>query len=163
MKKRSFWWWRWRWRRNTIPKPAFSQATRNKPSSVGSVSFWTFSVSGDTKILTSPLPSPVHKTLVLYHSLQIRDDMNPIHSLLLWHGWVFKIKMTLLRLKVPWLKIDKGGLFHVSGGWERGFLHKFLFRPGNHQCRLFENETFLHFLELWFQLKSDNPENSHKD
>ena len=54
--------------------------------------------------------------------------------------------------------MNEGGTVNVSG-----VLEQILFHPGNHQCRFFENETFLHFLEFWLQLKSDNPENSLKD
>ena len=96
-----------------------------------------------------------------YHTFHIYDDVNPILSQLLWHGWVFKINMTLLRLKRLNVEWRESGNFHVSMGVERHFLADFFFSPQNHQCRSFQNWDFLQFLKPWFQIWSHQLEISH--
>ena len=85
---------------------------------------------------------------VTYHTFQIYDDINPILSQLIWHGWAFKINMTLLRLKRLNVEWRESGFFHVSLGQERHFFTFFFFSPQNYQCRSFQN---WHFFKPWFQ------------
>ena len=90
--------------------------------------------------------------LKMYRSIQIYYDVNPIYSLLLWHGWVFKIIMTLFKPKTASRWMKKSGFSLVSMGLERHFFVIFFFSRQNHQCCSFQNWYFLQFLKPWFQI-----------